>query len=252
LDVTTERARAIVRQLTSMGLLEKVDGEFRYGRYGKIMVDVVRASHWSKVHNILQENCKEYDVLLKVLKSCKVGEKGLMISQIVKFSAQFGWELNRVTTDICCEWGRRLGKIQKNLYTSGAISRFYLVHDRSMPLNKIENEIRAQYMRLGQGKGRLLVYVSVPRLRENICETLKMPRRKFDQYLLEIWKRNTSEIELASGPLTSRSRTTPTRKLSIHVDRKSAVLSPKYLLEAEEGLDIGGKKYQTIAFHRRD
>ena len=252
LDVTADRAKAIVRQLTAMNLLERVDTEFRCGLYGKIMVNAVQASHWSTVHDILQENCKEYDALLKVLKSCKVGERGLMISQIVKLSAKFGRGLNRVTVDICCEWGRRLGKIQKNLYTSGAISRFYRIHDRNIVLSQLEKEIRGQCAWLGKRKKRPLVYVSVPRLRENVCETLKISRRRFDEGLLEIWKRNTSEVELASGPLTSRSRTAPTRKLSIYIDRKSAVLSPKYILEAEEGLDIGGKKYQTIAFHRRD
>ena len=252
LDVTVDRAKAIVRQLTIMKLLEKVDTKFRCAPHGKIMVNAVQTSHWSRVHDILQETCKEYDALLKVLKSCKAGERGLMISQIVKLSAKFGRGLNRVTADICCEWGRRLGKIQKNLFTSGFISRFYLIHDQSIPLNKIENEIRAQYARLGKRKRRLLIFVSVPRLRENVCETLKMSRRRFDGILLEIWKRNTGEVELASGPLTSRSRTAPTRKLSIYVDRKSAVLSLKYVLEAEEGLDVGGKKYQTIVFHRRD
>ena len=252
LNVTADRAKAIVRQLTTMGLLEKVDTEFRCAPHGKIMVNAVQASHWSTVHDILQETCKEYDALLKVLKSCKVGDKGLMISQVVKLSAKFGRGLNRVTTDVCCEWGRRLGKIQKNLFTSGVISRFYLIHDQSIPLNNIENEIHAQYARLGKGKRRLLIYVSVPRLRENVCETLKISRRRFDGILLEISKRNTGEVELASGPLTSRSRTAPTRKLSIYVDRKAAVLSPNYILEAEEGLDVGGKKYQTIAFHRRD
>jgi len=252
LSVTADRARAIVRQLSSMGLLEKSYEEFSCSRLGKSALDAVQASHWSKVHDILWETCKEYGALLKVLRSCGVSEKGLMISQIVRLSAQFGWELNRVTTYICCEWGRRLGKIQKNLFTSGVVSRFYLIHDRSIPVNLIENEIRVQYGHLGKRKGHLLIYVSVPKLRENVCERLKLSRRKFDDVLLEIWKRNTGEVELASGPLTSQSKRAPTRKLSIYVDRKSAVLSPKYILEAEEGLDIGGKKYQTIAFHRRD
>ena len=252
LDVTADRARAIVKQLMVMKLLEKVDKEFRCTRYGNMIVNAVQASDWSTVHDTLEENCREYDTLLKVLKFCRVGERGLMISQIVKFSAKFGRGLNRVTTDICCEWSRRLGKIQKNLYTSGAVSRFYLIHDRDIPLNQLEKEIRGEYAQLRKKKRRLLVYVSVPKLRENMCETLKMSRRRFDEGLLEIWKKNTGEVELASGPLTSRSRTAPTRKLSIYVDRKSAVLSPKYILEAQEGLNIRGKKYQTIAFHRRD
>lgn len=194
----------------------------------------------------------EYDTLLNVLKSSRVGERGLMISQIVKRSAKFGRGLNRVTADICCEWGRRLGKLQKNLYTSGVISRFYLVDEQNIPSGHLEKAIRAEYVQLTKRKRVSLLYASVPRLRENVCETLKISRRGFDEGLLKMWKRNTGKVELASGPLTSRSRTTPTRKLSIHIDRKSAVLSPKYLLEAEEGLDVGGKKYQTIAFHRRD
>jgi len=110
-------------------------------------------------------------------------------------------------------------------------------------------ELMAEYLKR---KGNPIIYVSVPRLRENVCEILKISRRRFDLILLEIWKRNTHDVELASGPLTSRSRTAPTRKLSIYVDRKAAVLSPEYILEAEEGLNVGGKKFQTIAFHRRD
>ena len=252
LDVTADRARAIIRQLTAMKLLENLGAEFRCTAQGNKAVIALKKSHWSTIHDILEEICREYSALLKVLKSCKVGERGLMISQIVKRSAQFGKGLNRVTADICCEWGRRLGKIQKNLFTSGAVSRYYLVHDRDIPLDEFEKEIRGKYALLRKRRGRLLVYVSVPRLRENMCETLKMCRRKFDGGLLEIWRGNTGEVELASGPLTSRSRMAPTQKLSIYIDRKSAVLSPKYILETEEGLDVEGKKYQTIAFHRRD
>jgi len=252
LRATHDRARAITRQLTTMKLLEKVATEFRCSSHGETIINAVKTSHWSMVHDILLENCKEYGALLKVLKSGKVGEKGLMISQIAKLSAQFGLGLNRVVTDVCCEWGRRLGKVQKNLFTSGATSRFYLIHEQNMPLNKIENEIHAQYGRLAKRNGYPIIYVSVPRLRESVCEILKISRRSFDLVLFEIWKRNTGIVELASGPLTSRSRTAPTRKLSIYVNREAAVLSPKYILEAEEGLNVGGKKYQTIAFHRRD
>ena len=252
LEVTADRARAIVRQLIVMKLVKKVDKEFRCANHGEEMINAVQGSNWSTVHDILKQTCREYHTLLKVLKSCRAGERGLMISQIVKLSGKYGKWLNRVTVDICCEWGRRLGKIQKNLFTSGAISRFYLITEQGIPLNQLEKEIRREYTGLRKRKRHSLVYVSVPRLREDVCETLKISRREFDESLLEIWKRNTGEVELASGPLTSRSRMAPTRKLSISVARKSAILSPKYILEAEEGLDIRGKKYQTMAFHRRD
>jgi len=251
LNTTSDRARAIERQLRNMMLIEKIDEKLTCSSNGGALIEAFGNESWAAIHEILRNSCKEYDTLLEALRNSGVGEKGLMISQIIKLSQGSKQPLNRVTAEVCCDWGCRLGKIQKNLYTSGAISRYYLISNYYTPSVKIEGAIMREYNLLrGNGIIRFL-YVSIPKLRENTCELEKIPRNLFDKTLLEIWKRNIGIVELASGPLNSPSRRTPTHKMSIHVDRNKAILSPRYALEAEEGLNIGGKKYQTIVFHKR-
>lgn len=250
LDINLDRMKAIVRDLLKMELLLNNKDALTCSGEGKFLLTAFKNECWESFHNILLKKCKEYHNLIKTLETSMVGEKGLVYSQIISRSKNYRPILNQVTSEVCCDWGRRIGKIQKNLYTSGAISRFYLINDDNLRVKKIEYIIENEYLNI-QNNGEINVrYVSIPNLRENVCELQKISRRKFDEVLLNLWSENIGQIELASGPLTSRARKTPTRKLTIHVDRSSAVLTPKYILQEEEGLNIGGKKYQTIVFNK--
>jgi len=250
LRITTERAKAIERQLQNMLLIEKIGEKIKCTLKGSQLVVAFREESWDEIHEILIDSCKEYRTLLKALQKSCIGQKGLMTHQIISISQNLEKSLNRVTVEICCDWGCRLGKIQKNLYTSGVISRFYLVSNNNTSSIEIERAIVREYISMRGNNLISLLYVSIPKIREIICELEKISRSLFDKSLLKMWIGSNGSIELASGPLNSSAIRTPTHILSINVDRNNAILSPKYALRVGEGLDIGGKKYQTIAFHQ--
>jgi len=250
MSFTKARNKSIIRELIKSKLIYLDHDSLYCTNKGCNFLNLFLQERWDDFSNLLAEVNKEYCNLLQILSLSKIGDKGYTFAQIISRSKKNRSILNQVTSEVCSDWGRRIGIIQKNLYTSGAVSRFYLSNNSEWSIKDIEKRIEVEYLILQQKYPQNLRYVSIPKLRENVCELIKISRRYFDEILVTLWRKNIEKIELASGPLTSHSRKTPTKKLSIHINRNDAILSPKYNLRAEEGLNLGGKKYQTIVFHK--
>ena len=247
-NVTRRRAAEILQGLDDLGLVRYEKDTAIITETGINFVESFRNSDWKKLHEILSANNAEYRTVAEILCDNE-GPHGLTMPEICRKQNQI--RLNAVVSEICLEWGLRLGIFQKNLYTSGIGSRYYYVSKESETTDGFTTKLVELYNQLNIGKsGQRIFYVSIPELRELVCEHLRLRRTVFDEMLRDHYLANTGKMELSGGPLTGTARRAPTRRLSIFADRSSVIMAPKIALEDQEGLRFRGRVYQMVAFLR--
>ena len=247
--VSRRRAKEIIDELVRLGLLQRTESLITCTLLGEKFVNALKNSEWPSLHDILVNKCREYQSVIHVLREAREGI-GLTLSEICLRSSNYGISINVVIGEVCIEWGIRLGVIQKNLYTTSFRSRYYYVQNESVALSEFRKILLEQYKHLNFTRsGHNLMYVSIPELREAICEALRLRREIFDRFFEKLYVSESSVIELSGGPLTGTARKAPTKKLSIFIDRKSLIMAPKLALEAQEGFRFRGRVYQMVAFY---
>ena len=247
-NLSRRRATEILQGLSDLGLARYEKHAASITSEGILFLELFKNSNWKKMHEILSANNVEYQTIASILRDNE-GPHGLTISEICRRQEQV--RLNVVISEVCLEWGIRLGIFQKNLYTSGLSSRYYFVSKEDETPDSFERTLIESYNQLNVRKsGQRLFYVSIPELREVVCERLRLRRTFFDEMLRDLCLTSTGRIELSGGPLTGTARKAPTRKLSIFADRSSFIMAPRIALEDEEGLRMQGRVYQMVAFLR--
>jgi len=247
-NVTKRRASEIVEELIDLGLVKRNGEDASATELGVRFLSSYKQSAWKELHEILYDGRLEYRTVTRILRE-NSGSKGLTISEICQRRGKIS--INVVTTEVCLEWGLRLGVFQKNLYTSGMNSRYYCVSNESEKGECFRKKLLELYGSLNVKRyGRRVLFVSIPELRELVCEELRIRRQVFDDMFREVYLEKTDKIELCGGPLTGTARKAPTGKLSIFVDRSSLLMAPSIALEQQEGLRLRGRVYQMVAFLR--
>jgi hypothetical protein len=155
---------------------------------------------------------------------------------------------NKVTVDLLTDWGERLGALVKNPYTQ----EYYPRREREEEWDEFLRSINLSYddMNTRTGISSKLIYVEIPRIRERVCQQLRIGRPGFDRLLRRLALEKPGEIELASAPVTTSAKTSPfgIKLLQESHDPKGTSITGSEA--TREGLSIGGKEYFYIAIHK--
>ena len=190
--ISVRRSTEILRELERFGAVSWQSDGVHLEERGERILDALSRSDWLAIDSELRSGSQEYGALMGFLAGRS--PPGLKLAQVAA-----GLGTNEVVCDTCLEWGVRLGAVQKNLFTSGADSRYYAVGEASS--EDFDRCLRARYDsgNISSG-GRRVRYVSLTLLREQVCEDLKLRREAFDRYLEQLCGARSGAIELAAVP----------------------------------------------------
>lgn len=106
------------------------------------------------------------------------------------------------------------------------------------------------YRELSLVHGLKQIFVEISKIRENLCEELKITRELFNDLLRSIYLASIGKMELSGAPIITLAKKSPLSEKKMKLEGKQAVLSPKFEVARErEGLSVGQKAYYYLAIH---
>jgi len=246
LRTTRRRAQEILLEIERMRFLEATtDKKFTPNKIASDFIDAFNQEKWEKIHDILLNNYVFYRVFVNVLQR-NLSHSGFTKSDLLKILVnEPQLNFNLTTIDVLCDWAERLGVVQRNLYTN----RYYLVNN-SVDFTEFISFLQATYEELNikPRPGLKQKYVEIAKLREHMCERLKIKRETFDFLLTDIFKKSYGKIELCGAPITSIAKKSPTSLKKVKKGLKDSILSPQFIcLKEGRGIEINGKEYHYVA-----
>jgi hypothetical protein len=243
LNTTQRRSVEILSELQRMNALtQDKEGFFRASIVTKDVIRAYQNENWNGIHQILAENYDFYGAFVTALSRNALTKDELLS----KLSADVDLNFNATAVDILCDWAERLGQVQRNLYNS----KYYLLRERMVGFGIFLSEVQRCYNALNYSPrpGMKLVYTEIARLRESVCEALRIRREAFDDLLRELIRKFTGKVELSGAPVTTSAKKSPSSLRTMEKGEPHPILSPTFVSIREgKGLDFHGKLYQYIA-----
>ncbi|KUK70878.1 MAG: Uncharacterized protein XD88_0386 [Methanocalculus sp. 52_23] len=242
--VSPRRAKEILDEVTRMGLLEQESSNlFQTTPLGKELLVAVRKKAWDEVHQILLKYTFYFD-FYETLSQYGPIQPEQMLFYLKNTSSSF----NRASVTVLCDWVERLNSAQRNVFTNV----YYPVYAMTTPMLP---EFLRVYTELNARAGISLRqrYVEIPKIREAVCERLKIRRHDFDKEFLRLYMNNIGTIELSGAPITTHSKITSKHiKSLIFTEMPNEMImkltSERYL----NGITCNSKQYYYVAVHGGD
>lgn len=198
IDVTDRRSRETILEACRLDLLRSAGTGPKGQTYattetGNRFLRFVQSEQWTEVSRILRSQSPHYDAFLEVIESNdpKTPESILEALQASEESSPRTY--NQTSIDVLCDWAERLGAVQRNAFTG----RYYSVQN-STPSEDFIACLVSTYDEFDHttGLGMRQHYVSIPLLREHVCEKLHWYRDAFDPALLDLFGQNIGRMDL--------------------------------------------------------
>lgn len=241
--VSHRRAKEILDEVVRMGLLQEVTDRFQSTSLGKELIIAVRKGAWEQVHQVLLEYTF-YSDFYKTLVRYGPIEPEQLLPRLKETPSSF----NQASASVLCDWVERVDSVQRNVFTNA----YYPVYAMTTPM--LPEFLRA-YGELNTRAGVSLRqrYVEIPKIRELVCERLKIRRRDFDEEFLRLYRNNIGTIELSGAPITTHAKTASKHIKSlifteIPDEVTMKLTSERYL----KGITCDSKQYYFVAIHGGD
>jgi len=249
LQVSPNRSKELLFEVSRMKLLNKEPEGYVANDNTKFIIDAFEKEDWQLFHQFFLKHYPFYRYFIKILESHLEDKKGITIDELVNEAKEKRLQLNR-TAIVLQNWCERLGILQRHLYSK----RFYMIKHEKPKLDIFKATIQRIYYSLNTSPrpGLYLTYVEVPKLREDVCEQLKISRDTFDKLFKEICWEAAGKIELSGAPTITSAKRSPLGIRTMRAIKKKNVISPKMDLDKERrGIFVGGKTYYYVAIHER-
>jgi len=246
LRTTQRRAQEILLEIERMKFLEgDKDKKFSPNKIAAGFIDAFNHEKWERMHDMLLKNYVFYRVFVDRLQR-DVSQSGFTKSDLLAiFVSEPQLSFNPTTIDVLCDWAERLGVVQRNLYTN----RYYITNN-VIDFQEFITFLQTTYEELNikLRPGVKQKYVEIAKLREHVCEGLKIKREAFDFLFTDIFKKSYGRIELSGAPFTSIAKKSPTSLKKVKKGMKDSILSPQFIcLKEGRGIEINGKEYHYVA-----
>lgn len=247
LNMGERRAREILRELISMNLLTRTEDNYTANENTLKILDAFKEGDWVRINQLFMENNFFYENLVMHL---RIHEKsrGYTIEELTQMLKDNELHFNKASVEVLLRWGERFGITQRNLYRNV----FYTIKKEKTNLEEFKKSLIRNYDNLDKKMGLFLTqtYVEIPRLREEVCEELKIDRITFDTMFFECYRKLIGKIELAGAPTITSAKKSPLSIKKTRIGFDNGIISPIYDLEKERrGIEIMGKNYYFIAIH---
>jgi hypothetical protein len=247
LKVSASRAKEILLELETMGLLTHRDSSFVTNSRTEGFLGYFEKDSWDRIHEYFNVNYRFYRDYIQILQA-NVENKGLTLIEIKEISEKGKLSLNQTAVEVLSDWCERLGVVQKHLFTR----RVYIIKAKNADCETFKSAIAKYYRDFSISNRQRGVFMEVPILREDICEELKMPRKSFDEMLRTLFLENVGKMELSGAPITTIAKKSPLSEKKMKREEKDVILSPKFEAARErEGLLVNKKSYYYLAIYDR-
>ena len=247
LSLTPRRGKEILRELTSMNLLSKThDSYIPTNSTGKI-VDYFVKGDWNNINDYFKMNNPFYHEMIIFMTTKGVNNSYTLKSLLQNF-VDHKLDFNQAILDVLMRWGERFGVLQRHLYKK----TFYAIKDTKPDNSIFVSSLKKHYNKLNIKKGLFLsqTFVEIPKLREDVCENLKMRRELFDSLFMDYYLSALGTVELAGAPTITTAKRSPLNIRKTNIEINGTFVSPVFDLEKERrGITIKGKNYFYLAIY---
>lgn len=252
LNVSKRRANEVVEAATRIGLLTEQDcshlDEYKYctTTNGQGLLRAIRREDWKEVSRILREGSPHYHRFLSVVRDVGPASRETLLTAVQVRSEESRLTFNETGLDVLCDWGERLGSVQRNSYSGD----YYPVSD-SVQGFRIVVAVEEVYEELNETVGVAMRRrsIPIPEFREQLCEKLRCSRAEAEEILVELNRANTT-VELQGAPMDTVAKEAPYGTKSIELDEKDGLITANQTTEQIlTGLRLAGREYYYIAIH---
>jgi Mn-dependent DtxR family transcriptional regulator len=245
LNISVARAKEVLQEIERMGLLIQSGEAYAPNNKTTKLLSYFENQHWNGIHEYFLRNYLFYKNFIRLLEDHVSDSEGLSIDEIKEESKNRQLQLNQTAIEVLSDWCDRLEVIQRHLYSN----RLYLIKNETDPEN-FRSALVKCYEKLSSFYGRKGVFVEIPKIREDICEQLKINRKLFDEMLRQTYLRNIGIIELSGAPIITLAKKSPLSEKKMRLIGKQVILSPKFEITRERnGLVVGRRAYYYLAIH---
>lgn len=229
LGVSRSRARETLLEATRIGLIwrdeaggggdsgdagdEESEAErFRTTDAGGRLLAAVRDADWQTASGVLYEGSPHYRAFhaaLAAVGPATLSEVLTALAGDADGTTASPYTFNETGVEVVGDWAERLGSVARNAFTGA----YYLVdppagvvgddHDPDTVPERFPRVLLAVFDDLETTAGVNLTqrYLSIPRLREHVCERLGCRRAAFDDALVELVGDHVGQLELSGAPV---------------------------------------------------
>lgn len=254
LDVSHRRARETVLEALRISLLEEATGDendiYTTTSVGQAFLQAIRSEKWSQVSSILTTHSPHYGAFLEALKNVEPADHETLLEELEQQQQYTPYSFNQTGIEVVGDWAERLGRIQRHAFTG----RYYLAGESTIPPN-FHFILLDVYDELEQTAGVDLRqrYLSIPQLRESICERIGCTRSAFDDGLLDLCKQNVGKLELSGAPMDTAAKeaTLGIKQIAV-ADDGPLVSTSQSTQRVMSGVKLLNKQYYYLAVHDRE
>lgn len=258
LDMGHRRARETILEATRIGLLvESQEEETAYyatTEIGERFLGAIRDEDWQQVSNLLTRHSPHYSTFVNLLE--KHGEESLGLDEVLellqKAQDSTPYSFNQTSVEVVGDWAERLGRVQRNAFTG----TYYPVSESNTnPETDFGDVLLDAYDHLEQTAGVDLRqrYLSIPQLREEVCERLGWRRSNFDEALLDLCQANVGKLELSGAPMDTAAKDSALGIKRIELAESDGLVSTSQSSQqVMAGVEQFDKRYYYLAVHDRD
>ncbi|WP_281194163.1 hypothetical protein [Halorubrum sp. F4] len=253
LDVTERRARETILEANRIDLLRGLGDDnsgYATTEIGKEFLDAIQRKEWDRVSSILATRSPHYGEFLDVLDDVDQADLGDLLKLLEEKEEFTPYSFNQTGIEVVGDWAERLGRVQRNAFTGS----YYSVDQSDIPDN-FHFVLLSAYDDLEQTTGVDLRqrYLSIPRLRETVCERLKCRRADFDDALLAVSQQNVGKVELSGAPLDTAAKDSALgiKRMEL-ADDEGLVTTSQSTQQVMAGVELYDKQYYYFAVHDRD
>lgn len=203
LDLSDRRTTEVLAEMDRLSLIQQGDA-VRLTGTGDAFADAVQSEDWRGVHEILYEQSPHYRAFIDCLERHRATQ-GLSDDELAQELDHCSADLrfNATSVALLTDWGERLRAVQRNVFTD----RYYsvLTERDDDPFTQILQE-EYEALEVNRGVNLRQRYLSIPRLRERICERLRIPRDTFNNRLIVVCEANIGNLELSGAPLNTQAK----------------------------------------------
>ncbi|WP_302079971.1 hypothetical protein [Salinibaculum rarum] len=254
LNVSHRRARETILEAERISLLSKKGDEeesvYATTDVGESFLEAVRTEDWQGASAILATHSPHYKAFIETLEDDGRGGLDALLERLEETQEFTPYSFNQTGIEVVGDWAERLGRVQRN-----AFSGSYYLKDRSGAPPNFHTVLLEVYDDLEQTAGVDLRqrYMSIPRLREEVCERLGCARDDFDDALLAVCQQNVGKLELSGAPLDSAAKdATLGIKQIERSDDGDLVTTSQSTQQVMSGVELYDKQYYYLAVYDRD
>lgn len=255
LEVTHRRARETLLEAVRIDLIRIADSDAENPSYettnvGDAFLDAVQEERWDAVSDVLETRSPHYGAFLEILADedpCTLDQLLEKLEEAGKFSS---YRFNQTSVEVVGDWAERLGRVHRNAF-SGA---YYPVHQSDPPAN-FPYVLLSAFDNLESRAGVNLRqrYLSIPELRETVCERLGCTREAFDAALVDLVSQNVGKLELSGAPIDTGAKEARFGIKEICLAEDDGLVSTSQSTEqVMTGVEQFDKHYYYVAVHDRD